>query len=380
MKFLRSLLAVIFILIIVGGIGYIAWSQFLAPMNHYGMNTNPNTQAPQGQNQMPHGQSSGQQVPQGNTGQNNAPLNTTAIENRDRLNQAVGTINQAIDLISIDPYSKTTLPQANPNDVGPGAVQGQGSQGNGTINIYPSGNSSVNIAPNGNNTPNNTAPPANTNQGTLNMQQNQSYVFAQDKLEQLHNGIFSISQGIMMINQLKDDLLAQSSVLEANPPNYQTYAVRYKTALQNRTKLNNAYTMLSQASTLINVNPYASPNGYSYNKDAMAKLHQGVFKLAQGMAMLSSLNEDFTNQMVQASVVLQSMMNATGHTGGTTYGISILQGIFDKVNMSTIFNIILVVLLVGLILGVLGAIMNMFGKSSTRKNEKGKLNDESSVL
>jgi len=367
-KILRSLLAVFLILVIVGGLGYIAWSTFLAPMNHSGMNTNPNTQAPQGQNQMPHGQTPGQQAPQGNTAQNNAPLNTTAIQNRDKLSQAVGTINQAIDLISIDPYSKATMPQTNAGTVQPGAMQGQGSQGNGTINIYPSGNSSVNIAPNGNNTPNNPAPPANTNQGTANMQPNQNYVFDQGKLEQLHNGIFTLAQGIMMVNQLNDDLLAQSAIVEVNPPNYQTYVTRYNTALQNKTRLNNALNLLSQASTLINVNPYASPNGYPYNKDAMAQIHQGVYKLAQGMAGLNKLNEDFTNQMVQASVAAQNIYN--GQAASMNHGTSsLIQGLFGNISTATLFNIVMIVLLVGLILGVLGAIMSMFKKSGARKGK-----------
>ncbi|MCX7923092.1 MAG: hypothetical protein N3B21_13940 [Clostridia bacterium] len=363
MKVLRGLLAILLILIIVGGLGYVIWNTGLLPMNHSGMNMTPNTQAPDTNNsantQMP-----GHQNASGNTGQNNVPANTTAIQNRDKLNQALSTINQAIDLISIDPYSKATLPQSNPNNMQSGAAQGQGS---GTINIYPGGNSSVNIAPNGNNTPNNTVPPANTNQGTANMQQNQYYVFDQNKLEQLHNGIFTLAQGIMMVNQLNDDLLAQSAAVESNPPNYQTYVLRYNTALQNKTKLNSAMNLLSQASTLINVNPYASPNGYAYNKDAMAQLHQGVYKLAQGMAGLNRLNEDFTNQMAQASMIVNSVVNT--QMTGMTHGTSIFDNMFGNVSMTTLLNIILIVLLVGLILGVLGAIMSMFRKSVGNKSE-----------
>ncbi|MFZ5986448.1 MAG: hypothetical protein ACOYWZ_04890 [Bacillota bacterium] len=359
MKFLRGLLAVFLVLTIVGGLGYIVWSTVL-PMYYPGMNAAPNNQ--------PHTQAPGQQNPHGNTPQNNVPLNTTAIQNRDKLSQAISTINQAIDLISIDPYSKATLPQESTAQMHPGTAQGQASQGSGTINIFPEGNSSVNISPNGNNTPNNQTTTANTNQGTTNMQQNQNYVFDQGKLQQLHNGIFTLAQGIMTINQLNDDLLVQSAVIEANPPNYETYVIRYNTALRNKTKLNNAMNLLSQASTLINVNPYASPNGYPYNKDAMAQLHQGVYKLAQGMAGLNGLNEDFTNQMAQAAMAAQNIIGR--ETLGITHGTAPLDGLFGNINLTTLFNIILIVLLAGLILGVLGAVISMLGRNGRSNPDK----------
>ncbi|KNY28068.1 hypothetical protein [Pseudobacteroides cellulosolvens] len=327
---------------------------------------------------MPHDQTSGQQTPQENTSKN-TQLNTIAVQNRDKLNQAIGTINQAIDLISIDPYSKATLPQANINNMQMGTNQGQAGQGTGTINIYPGGNSSVNIAPNGNNTTNNQATPAPNNQGTVNMQQNQNYVFDQGKLEQLHTGIFTLSQGIMVINQLNDDLLAQSVIVEQNPPNYDTYVARYNTAIQNREKLYNAINKLSQASILVNVNPYASSVGYSYSKDAMGQIHQGVYKLAQGMAMLSNLSEEFTNQMVQASISVQGTTGASSHTGMIS-GNQWLNGLFGNVSMITIFNIILVVLMIGLVLGVLGAIMSMLRKSDNKKNLDGNPDKDPNVI
>lgn len=379
MKILSRLLAVFIVLVIAGGLGYLGWNTFLASKNHSGLNMNPDTQAPQGQNQMPHGQTSGQQAPHGSTSKNNTQLNTAAMQNRDMLSQAIGTINQAIDLISIDPYSKATLPQENDNNMQTGNNQGQAGQGTGTINIYPDGNSSVNIAPNGNNAPNIKTTPAPNNQGAANMQQNKNYVFDQGKLEQLHNGIFTLSQGIMVVNQLNDDLLMQSAIVEPNPPNNDTYVARYNAAMQNRNKLNNAITKLSQASILINVNPYAPAGGYSYNKDAMGQLHQGVYKLAQGMAMLGNLSEEFTNQMVQASTAVQNSMGTSGHIGMTN-GFMWFDGLFGNVSMTTIFNIILVVLMIGLVLGVLGAIMSMLSKSNKKNNQDSNPDNDPNVI
>lgn len=378
MKVLRTLFATFLILIIIGGLGYIGYSVFfMGGMNHQGMNTAPNTAqnttpgtavppgntAAPNQNQQPANQHGGGHETTGGGSQNTAVLNTVAVQNRDRLSQAIGTINQAMDLITIDPYSKATVPSTNPNNMQQGTAQGQPGHGTGTINIYPGGNSSVNIAPNGNILPNNPASSANTNQGAVNMQQGQNFVYDQGKLQQIHNGIFTLAQGIMTINQLNDDLLAQSSMVEAVPANYQTYVARYNTALQNKTKLSNAMSLLSQASTLINVNPYASSNGYPYNTDAMAQLHQGVYKLAQGMVMLNRLNEDFTRQMAEASAQVQYIANAAYQNNNMNHGAMTGWGLFGNINMSTVFNLILIVMVVGLIAGILGAIFSIFRKS-----------------
>ncbi|MCX8125380.1 MAG: hypothetical protein N3F66_14625 [Spirochaetes bacterium] len=366
MKFLRSLLAVFLVLVIVGGLGYIGWSMFYAPMNHTGNssmgnmpgmnnsanNQTPSTQTPNNNHQMPN-----TQHPQNNTAQKNVALNTIAIQNKDKINQAIGTINQAIDLISIDPYSRATVP--NPAQGSMGNMQGQTNQGGGSVNVFPSGNSTVNVVPPVNNTPNNVSSSTNTNMGAMTGQQNTNYVYDQGKLQQLNNGIYTLAQGIMQVNQLSEDLTIQSAASEDNPPTYQTYISRYNIALQNKTKLNNAISMINQASTLVNVNPYASPNGYQINVPEMERLHQGVYKLAQGMTMLSRLNDDFTTQMAQAASLAQNMASAGNMNSISGMNMS---GMGLNINLPTIFNIVLIIMIIGLIIGILGAIASMFRK------------------
>ncbi|MCX7921782.1 MAG: hypothetical protein N3B21_07200 [Clostridia bacterium] len=361
MKVLRGLLAFFLILVIVGGLGYIVWSMFLMPgMNHPGANT------PQGT--APHQQTPNTQhiTPSAGTPDNKAALNVIAVQNKDKLSQAITTINQALDLITIDPYSKTTV-----SSIMNGSIGGQAAQGTGAINIYPSGNSSVNISPGGNNPPNNQAPAANNNQGGANQQQNINFVFDQGKLQQIHTGIFSTAQGIMMINQLNDDLAGQAATVEATPAGYQTYITRYNTALQNKAKLSNAINMLSQASTLVNVNPYGSPNGYQYNTQSMQQMHQGVYKLAQGMTMLSRLNDDFTSQMVQASQQAQSVAggSSTGH--GTKHGTMVGLDFLGSLDLTTVFNVVLVIMVIGLIIGIFGAILSMLRPKHSRNRPEG---------
>lgn len=378
MKFLKGLVVFLLIVIIIGGLGYIGWTMFFMPNSHFnlgslgmgnmsGMNNQQNPQTPANQTANSGQMSgmngmSGMQGNQNNTAQNstgqsnsvpNAPLNTLAIQNKDKLNQAVGTINQAIDLITIDPYSRITVPDTT---MLPGSMQSQPNQSNGAVNVYPGGNSTVNVTPSGNNNPNKTTPPANNNTAAMIQQQNANYVYDQGKLQQLNNGIYTLAQGIMLVNQLGDDLTIQSSTVEVTPQTYQTYINRYNTALQNKTKINNAISMINQAFTLVNVNPYGSVNGYQINIPEMQKLHQGVYKLAQGMTMMKGLNDDFTVQMAQSAYSAQ-LITASASSNSMS-GMNMNSG--TNINLATIFNIVLIVMVVGLVLGVFGAIVSMF--------------------
>jgi hypothetical protein len=375
LKFLKGLVVFLLIIVIIGGVGYIGWTMFFMPNSHFNMggsgmgnipgvnNSQQNAQTPANQtNSTGMSGMAGMQGNQNNAGQNstgqsssvqNIPMNTLAIQNKDKLSQAMGTINQAIDLITIDPYSRITVPDTT---MLPGSTQSQPNQPNGTVNVYPGGNSTVNVTPpTGNKNPNKSTPPANNNTAAIIDQQNANYVYDQGKLQQLNNGIFTLAQGIMLVNQLSDDLTIQSSTVEVNPQTYQTYIGRYNTALQNKTKTNNAISMINQAFTLVNVNPYGSVNGYQINIPEMQKLHQGVYKLAQGMTMLKSLNDDFTVQMAQAAFNAQRL--ATTGTSNSMTGMN-MNG--NGLNLTTIFNIVLIVMVVGLVLGVFGAIISMF--------------------
>lgn len=390
MKVLRGFLVVFLVLIIVGGLGYIVYDFFLMPMNHGstsmgnmpGMNnqgtnaqngTNsqnnaqqnqnnqqmPGTQTPQNQNnqqmpgmQTPQNQNAAQQPASSST---YAPLNTIAVQNKDKLNSAISTINQAIDMMSIDPYAKATIPSTDQGMAG--SMQTQQNPNTGAVYVFPSGSSTVNVVPPSNNSPNNMTSSTNNNMGAMTGQQNTNYVYDQGKLQQLNNGIYAVAQGLMAINQLNDDLAAQSATVESNPPNYQTYVVRYNTALQNRTKLNSAISMIDRASTLVNVNPYASPAGYQIKVTEMQSLHNGLFKLAQGMTMLNRLNEDFTLQMAQAAGQAQALANNMNNMSGMN-----MSGMNQTLSLSSIINIVIIVLVIGLVLGIFGAIVSLFRK------------------
>ena len=377
MKFLKGLLVVVLILIITGGIGYLGYSYFyMDNMNNGNMaNMSPNTSNNQNSNNGMSGMS-GMSNDSGNSGMsgmsnNNSnsgmsgmagmgnnqnqqqssassvnSLNIIAVQNRNQLNDAVTKINEAMALITIDPYSRTTIP-SNTN----AQNNTQQNTGSGTINIYPSGNSSLNIMPDGN-TATGTAPAPNMNSTPAN-----NYVYDQGKLQQLHNGIFALAQGVSTLDDLNNDLLTQSSANSIGMTEYQALMLQYYNSLQNKSKLDNAIGLINQATSLINVNPYASQYGYAYNADAMGQLNRGVYALAQGMASLNKLSQDFTKQMSDATAGVNSMSNGSSMMNMSN-GMS--SGLLGNISMTTIFNILLILFVTGLFAGIIGAIFNLF--------------------
>lgn len=339
MKFLKSLFVTFLILLIIGGVGYIGYSYyFMDKMNMGNMSSdtsnNNKMSNMSGMSDMP-GMGNNQSVQDQMTTNSAVSMNIVAVGNRNQLIEAINKINQAVDLITIDPYSKTTAPSQGASLQAPQS---------GTINIYPSGNSSLNIMPNGN-TGN------QLTQGMANAPLN-NYVYDQSKLQQLNNAIFALAQGNFLLNELSTDLLEQSNTSLSG---YQQYYY----ALQNKSKLDNALSMINQAVTLINVNPYASQSGYAYNIDAMNQMHQGVYNLAQGLAMLNKLSQSFTKQMSDAATsVYQSNGNSMNGMMNMSSGMNL--GIFDNINLTTVFNILLILFVIGLFGGIIGAIHNLF--------------------
>lgn len=354
MKFLKGLLTFFLVLIIVGGLGYIGYSVYVGEM-FTRMDMTPSAQEEEDKQ--------GDMNMAGMDNSTPALPNPLVAQNREKMNEAITLIDQALALITIDPYSKATIPKDN-DEMNMNSMTGQLSQGTGTINIYPSGSSSVNITPSENATEDATEAMSGMtmpNDST----QNNNIVYDQGKLQQLHSGIYTMAQGVLAIKELNEKLLNQSMMIETNPITYQTYVLRYNAALKNKAELESAVESLKQVSILINVNPYASPNGYEYNSNNLMQLHEGIYKLAQGMAILDSLEDDFANQMSQATIQAQNMVYDSSQMDMGQVGL-LGSGVFGNVDITTIFKLIIIVLLIGLIAGILGAVLKMFRRNNNR--------------
>lgn len=281
---------------------------------------------------------SGHQMPgmQGGNQMPPSPFNNLASQNKDRLVQATTILNQAMELITNDPYSQITQPS---QPTTPARDSNAGA-----ITIPPRDGVTINISPG---SQRREFPP---NAGNI--------VYDQTKLEQLHNGIFKFSQAMMLLNELNNDLTDQSVMPEANPPAADTYVVRYNLVQQNRAKLVQANRLLQESLAMANVNPYAPVDGYVYNTQKMQQLHQGIYELARSALILSRLSDDLNQQMTQIAyearlarvqMPANSMVGMSGMSGMNT----MQHGSMIGGDNSWIFNLAIIIIAFGMVLGVL---------------------------
>jgi hypothetical protein len=391
MKVIRALFIFILVIIIVGGIGYITWSMYgpndiasIFPWNtDQGANTTDSNA--QGNMNMPGMDTTGNDPMTPTTGTdtqntNKLTFNAISLQNREKLMEVQSMVNQAIELITMDPYSRVTIPSSMSNNM----QMPQTQNSTGTINIYPNGTNSLSITPpttgGGAATTGTTdaTMPNMPNTGNMNGSPN-NYVYDQGKLEQLHRGIVRLAQGTMYLTQLNDEMTLQASTIEPNYNNYQIYIDRYSKLIKNKAKLNNALTSINQATELVNVNPYGGTNGYQYNAQYMDQMHRGIFTLAQAMVLASDLSEDLTGQMVQAVTSAQNAIynNNMGNMPGMN-NTSSWANLFNPTSISTVFNLILVIMVVILIISVFGALGHML-KKSNRNDKSAKTKNETNI-
>lgn len=351
----RQWVAAFLVLVIIGGLGYVGWTLLLPGIMGHTQNQQDNMQNPmhnmnmngtQGANQNKNQDMHGMQMPQAPTQVKSA----IALRNMENLGSSLTLINQAIDLITIDPYSRTTVP--NPDLYRWMRRQQAPSPG---INIFPNGNSSVNVYPKDAQTTGNpdagSGMPGNDNTNT-------NYVFDQNKLHQLHQKIFLLAQGVISVQDLRDDLSFQASQLETSPPDYATLVQRYNQAYSNKMKLDASLRIFQDAFGLINLNPYAPPEGYQFNIQNMDSLHQGIYKLSQGLTQLSRLDKDFEAQMNDAAVQAQ-MLGSMGNMGN--------MGDMNQFNYKNLLLMVGIGVLVLLIIILIARLLRAAGRSRVKE-------------
>lgn len=400
MKFFKGLLVFILILIIVGGIGYVGYS-FLF-MNHSGMNmTASQTQQTQqpadanknsSQNQqnsqtnMQHGTTSDQSQqnmqmnnqPQQNNNQVALDVSNNVLQNKDNLNKSLTILNEALRLMSVDPYAPASNSMGNmggmQSNTQTGNQPASANQGNSTINIYPQNNNTVNVVPPANSNAN----PQSGNMPQSGVMQNMGTTYDANKMEQLHAGLYKIAVGMSLLNQLNNDPVYQAEYATTNIQNpVQYYSNQYNLTVQNKNKLNQALNYVNEAANLININPYVSSNGLVYDKDRMNQIHQSVFKLAEGVAALNLINDDFTRQTIYLSNMVQNYINNANNSNMAQMNqmampSGLFGGLFANISLSSVVNIILIIFVIGLILGIFGFVFSLLKppvQKAVNKNE-----------
>ncbi|HYE84472.1 MAG TPA: hypothetical protein VEG39_20205 [Clostridia bacterium] len=377
-KFFNGLLIFILLIVIIGGIGYIGYNYYFinpAQLQNGSIYNQQTTQTPAnnsmaGMPGMQHGNANNQQ-PANNAATGGTPAAETAalaLKNRDVVNQALSSLNEAIESMSLDPYGSSNntqeedsmanmpgmnntpaMAESNQSVTNPGTSTTIPSvQGNTTINIYPQQNGGQ------------TVPASNTTQNG--MMPNMGTTYDPNKMEQLHSGLFKLSLGMQLLEQLKGEFAYQAESAASNIQDLaQYYSLQYTTALQNKSKLSQASIYINEAANLLNINPYISGNGMVFDQERMQQIHKSVFKLADGIAALSRLDGDLTKQAVAAANTSQTYVNAanTAQMNNMMPATNGFDNILGGLNIHFIVNVILVIFVIAFILGILGSVFSL---------------------
>ncbi|HEY9059558.1 MAG TPA: hypothetical protein VIO64_03495 [Pseudobacteroides sp.] len=389
MKFLKGVLVVFLVTIIVGGLGFIGYMTLFT--NHSGHNTatattNNNTSQSKDTKKDTAANHTGmtQDAVKSQQSGNPVGLNQANIilQNKDSLNKSLMSLNEAIRLMTVDPYASDSNSEAMGNMQMKNSSQPHAtpsSQGDTKANVQ--ANNYTNTAPTqgGNNITVNIYPQAEANQPTPlttsqqnNMvMQNMGTVYDANKMEQLHNGVYKMSLGMVLLNQLQSQLVNQAENASTSTQDLiQYYTNQYNLTVQNKNKLTQAQNYINEAAGLVNINPYISSSGLVYDKERMNQIHQSVYKLAEGVASLNLLSDDLTRQSIVLSNTAQTYMlniTTTGQVNHSAMSQGVFGGLFSNINIQTIVNTILIIFIVGLILSILGFIFSQL--KPTRKNE-----------
>ncbi len=416
-KFINGFLVFVLLIVIFGGLGYIGYSYLNPDLSHAGMGNNTaqaeqsvqpantNTNAAQNQPGSQDGTASntqqGMQHGTANSGQNsNAQQNVNgqpglsaateitalAIKNKDNLDGAIAALKEAVELMTLDPYAVSEAAVAS-NDsnmsmpdmsgmtgqngaqaagaalpgIQPGATQIPGVQGNTTINIFPQ-NSNTTMA----------QPDSSTMSTTMDM----GTKYDPAKMEQLHSGLYKLAVGMQLLDQLKNEFIMQAenaSVNVLNPAQY--YANQYTLTLQSKNKLSQALNYINESANLVNLNPYISQNGLVYDKERMGKIHQSIYKLANGVAALNLLGDSLTKQAILTANTAQTYINSVNTAAAdasvmnhaTAPSAGLYGNLFSNLNLQSVISIVLVIFVTIFILGILGYVFSLLKTSPSRK-------------
>lgn len=388
-KFFNGLIVTILLAVIVGGLGYIGYTYY--SMNYTGMTMPPATsgtpgtspeQSQQDKDSMGMGQ---MQMPESAGPQNPnevLALETTkrALANKDDLERAITNIKQAMDNMVMDPYMPSSAAAAQKNDMGgmsgmdasgsaqtpqpPAATPPPQAQQNAQAN---GGNTTINIYPEQNNQPAMTAPMPSAPASTMNP------AYDPGKMEKIHTGIYKMALALELLDQLNSDLLDQAENASVGSQNLaQYYAGQFNISTQNHNKLKEALAYIKDAAPTLNTTPLISESELS--KERVKQIHEGIFKMAQGVAGLSRVDEDFMKQAIALSNAAQQAYYTAAMTGQTDMSsmngtqTNMFGSLFGNLNFSTIVNVVLIVFVVAFILGLFGFIFSLL-KSPPRKEE-----------
>lgn len=375
-NFFSKFLSFFLVLIIISGVGFLGYSLISGSggMNMASMDSmtkgdtnktntpaTSNTTDSSSKDNMNMDNSSKDSMNMGNSSNSNSSNNSNSttnqysttvinaiLQNKDNIEKARVALSDSLKLMTLDPYGVDTKQENNMNGSDTQTQQNNGqnqttTQQGTTVNVYPQNNTNTTMG----------------NMGTT---------YDTDKMEKLHTGLYKVSIGVQLLDQLKNNLslqLEQASMQVKDPSQY--FYNQYLFTVQNKTKLTETLTYINEASSLVNINPYVSENGAVYDKDRMTNIHESIYKLAEVVIDLNKINDNFSNQAITLGNVTQNYIN---NNDQTMQGMNMNDtgfNIFGNVNMITVFNILVIVFIVIFIISILGFISRLL--KSPRNND-----------
>lgn len=330
-NFFSKILSFFLVLIIIGGVGFLGYKLMVNKNMNMSMNMgsqSDQSSSSQDQMNMSSDSSSQDQMNMSGSGNNEKAIPqyvtnqvNTVLQDKEELDKSVKILNDTLQILTLDPYAVDEKNQSQDN-----ANTNSGQATNNTI--------------------------TNTNNNQVNAMENMGTTYDPNKMQELHNGLYKISVGMQLINQLKDNVDVQMEQAGVNYDNAsQYYQNQYYMTVQNKTKLVEALTYINDASTLLNVNPYISKDGAVYDRDRMEQIHQSVYKLAEAVGGLNKLNDDFTKQTVSLGNLSQNSQNSMNMSQ-----MNSSNSIFGNINLATAANILLITFIVIFIVSIFGFI------------------------
>ena len=358
-----KILAIFLVLVIISGSGFLAYnliSGSVGEMSMSGMKSNSDTSSNDNSKDEPtknaetskqemnmenesskdnstNGDMTMKESTENSSSQYSAPVIKSVLLNKDDLEKTLVTLKESINLMKQDPLVADEDQQTGTNETGT-EEQAKTTQ-NQTTDA--SGNTIVNVYP-----------PSGDKQTTA--MQHMGTTYDATKMEQLHTGLYKVSIGMQLLEQLKENLslqLEQASINITNPSQY--YNSQYLTTLQNKNKLTEALNYINEASSLVNINPYISSTGLVYDKNKMGQMHESIDKLAISVVNLNKINDNFSRQSIELINLTQNsptMTNMDMNNSGN---------VFSSLNMTTVFNALVIVFILIFIVSIFGYISRL---------------------
>ncbi|WP_054939796.1 hypothetical protein [Paenibacillus ihuae] len=171
--------------------------------------------------------------------------------------------------------------------------------------------------------------------------------------ERYQRGLYSLSEGVYLMNQLDQNMNEMVRLTDSGDPTYQVYANRHNVLVKNQMLLNTVAQKLSDAKELFLSNVTMNTTGDSSAAEDVQGANKAIYQMAQAVMELESTNlwlEDQINQTMVQAEQAQQAADAMAMEKTAAGGFSI-----DKIQMPALFTMIPILFAVLMLIGIIGA-------------------------